>query len=167
LEHDGRRPFALWVFNDTPNDHAGAVAICRVYDGENRLRFEARNPITIQANRSQRVGAADWPVPAAECDRVELDILDRDGAELARNGYRQPFRPASRPRGYPWKFDPFLGCKVFDLPGAPSLADQSRNPLLRLVPLAVREGVAEWVLRQRVPPQVLSVVATLVDQLNR
>ncbi len=167
LEHDGHRPRAWWVFNDTPDDHPDAMAVCQILDRENRLRFEARKSICVAANRSHRIGSARWPVPAAQCYRIELELRSGDGAVLACNHYDQPFQPLRRPKGYPWKFDPFLGCKVFDLPGAPSLADQSGNSLLKFIPLTMRERTAEWVLRQRLPPYLLSWLAHVVDVVNR
>jgi hypothetical protein len=160
-------PRAWWVFNDTPDDHPDAMAVCQILDRENRLRFEARKSICVTANRSHRIGSARWLVPAAQCYRIELELRSGEGAVLACNHYDQPFQPLRRPKGYPWKFDPFLGCKVFDLPGAPSLADQSGNSLLKFIPLTMRERTAEWVLRQRLPPYLLSWLAHVVDVVNR
>jgi len=48
---------------------------------------------------------------------------------------------------------------VFDRPGAPSLVDQSSNGLLKLIPLKVRETLAEWAMRQILPLWILSAVA--------
>jgi hypothetical protein len=166
LQHDGRKPYAWWVFNDTPDEYPEILAECRIVDRERRLRYEAKKSICVAANRSQRIGDANWPVPASQCYRIELTLRNGDGIVLASNHYDQPFQPMRRPKGYPWKFDPFLGCKVFDLPGASSLADQNLKPVLKLIPIAIRERFAEWALRQRLPPPVLSWVAHLVDGVN-
>jgi hypothetical protein len=78
-----------------------------------------------------------------------------------------PFQPTLRPHGYPWKFDPYLGTKVFDRPGAPSLADYNINKGLKLIPLTVREHLAEWGMRQKMPIWLVSLIARLGDVLLR
>ncbi len=161
LEHDGRRPIAVWVFNDTPQVYANAVVSWQVYDEMGRLLLEGAQPFDVAANASQRVMPVQWNVAPADCARVTLTLHDVGGELLAENAYDRPFQPMARPRGYPWKFDPYLGCKVFDRPDAPSLADQSSNPLIRLVPLAVREAVAEWALRQKLPLWMLSAISRM------
>jgi beta-mannosidase len=166
LEHNGHRPYAWWVFNDTPDDYPDVLAECRIVDREQRLKYEAQISLCIAANRSQRIGDANWPVPVSQWDRIELTLRNGDGSVLACNHYDQPFQPMHRPEGYPWKYNPFLGCKVFDLPGASSLADQNLKPVLKRIPLAIREQFAEWALRQRLPPHIVSWIAHLVDYVN-
>ena len=83
---------------------------------------------------------------------------------LACNIYDRPFESHLRPRGYPWKFDPALGMKVFDLPGAPSLTDQGAHPLVKRIPAGLREHLAEWVLRQHLPVTLVSRTAALIDR---
>lgn len=166
LEHDGQHPYALWVFNDTPSAHIKCTAECRIFDEGGNLLFEESSSIDLAANKSIRVCDTRWAVPTVSCHEVELVLRDQYGTILARNKYKQPFRRISRPQGYPWKFDPLLGCKVFDLPDAPSLADQSKNPILKLIPLAVRESVAERILRQQLSARLLSIIAHFVDFLN-
>lgn len=162
LEHDGRRLYALWVFNDTPNAFPGAVVSWQFFNSRGALTLSGERPFDIAANASQRVMAVDAALRPADCARVELTLRDGEGRVLARNQYTRPLQPLARPRGYPWKFDPYLGFKVFDRPDAPSLVDQSDNRLIRLVPRAVREELAEWGMRQRLPPWVLSLVAQAV-----
>jgi hypothetical protein len=84
---------------------------------------------------------------------------------LCENDNAQPFQPPRRPPGYPWKFDPYLGTKVFDRPDAPSLADESVSPLFKWIPLRLRESLAEWLLRQRLPRAWLSRIARVVDMV--
>ncbi len=167
LEHDGRRPRALWVCNDTPHAYPGASVHWQVYDARDRLRLQGETPCDVIANATQRVADAAWRIAPAECARVELALRNSDGLLLVSNAYHHPFRPMLRPRGYPWKFDPVLGTKVFDRPGAPSLADQSSNRLIKLIPLRLREQGAEWAMRQQLPLWVLSLVARLTALLVR
>lgn len=163
LEHDGRRPLALWVFNDTTQVYAGADVRWSLYDENDQFILFDSMSVDVAANASQRLVSVNWP---ANCGRIELALHDREGQVLAENSYRQPFQPMPRPRGYPWKFDRYLGFKVFDRPDAPSLADQSDNGLVKWIPLAAREQVAEWVMRQRFPLWLASAIAQVVDFVN-
>jgi hypothetical protein len=90
-----------------------------------------------------------------------------NGDILASNHYDFPLRPMVRPQGYPWKFDPYLGVKVFNRPDAPSLTDQTTHPIAKLVPLAIREKVAEWVLRQRLPHWLVQLIAQPIGRYYR
>ena len=129
------------------------------------LLLEGETDFDVRANASQRVTAALWPVSPDACARVDLQLLDSEGRLLTENRYRHPFRPTLRPRGYPWKFDPDLGMKVFDHPSAPSLADHNIPRPLRAVPLSVRENATEWLLRQRFPRWLASHIARVADFL--
>ncbi len=161
LEHDGRRLYALWVFNDLPVDYPGVTVAWAVTDVNGRSYQEGEQLFDVAANASQRVMAVDWGRSPANIERVSLTLRDAQGAVLAENCYTRPLQPLDRPRGYPWRFDPYLGFKVFDRPGAPSLVDQSSNRLFRLVPLLVRERVAEWGMRQKLPLRVQSFIARM------
>ena len=163
LEHDGKSPCALWIFNDTPRAYPNVTLIWHIYDKADRLAAEGHTRIDITANRSSPVMSTDWAVDPADCARVELSLRDGDSTLLASTTYQHPFQPTPRPRGYPWKFDPVLSFKVFDRPDAPSMLDLSSNWMLKLIPVTVRENVAEWALRQKLPPQVLSAIASLAD----
>ena len=163
LEHDGRRPIALWVFNDTTESYAAAEVRWSLYDAQDRLMLTDTLAVDVAANQSQRLSGVEWPTT---CNRIELTLHDGQGQELVANRYQRPFQPTPRPAGYPWKFDPYLGTKVFDRPGASSLADQGDNRLVKLVPLAVRERAVEWVLRQRFPLWLASAIARVADRLN-
>lgn len=165
LEHDGKRPRAVWVFNDTMAGCSGAVVRWRVYDPAGSEIVSGSLTTEIAANAAQKVADAAWPVPAGECHRVELTLTDSGGLLLAHNTYDRPFQPPLRPRGYPWKFNHHLGTKVFDQPGAPSLADQGASRLVRFIPLHLREHIAERALRQRLPTSVVSLAARVVDVL--
>jgi hypothetical protein len=87
-----------------------------------------------------------------------------NGDILASNHYDFPLRPMTRPQGYPWKFDPYLGFKVFNRPDAPSLADQTTHPIIKHIPLVIRERAAEWGLRQRLPHWLVQMIAHYVGQ---
>jgi beta-galactosidase/beta-glucuronidase len=163
LEHNGRRPIALWVFNDTPQAYPGAMIHWQIEDGAGELLLVGETRFDIAANASQRVTHARWLVAPAACARVTLQIYGKDGELLCENEYEHPFQPLNRPRGYPWKFDPYLGTKVFNREDAPSLADTSSSGLARLIPLGLREALAERMLRQRLPSRVVSRIARLVD----
>lgn len=165
LEHDGKQPRALWVFNDTLADYADAVISWQVRDAAGGALAAGSLTAAITANAAQRVAGAAWPVPAELCHRVELTLADSGGRVLARNAYERPFQPLRRPRGYPWKFNHHLGTKVFDQPGAPSLADQGTSALIRLIPLHLRERIAERALRQRLPTRLVSLMARIGDTL--
>jgi beta-mannosidase len=166
LEHDGRRPYALWVFNDTMQTYPDAIIHCRILDTNDNMLLDERYPFDIAANASQRVTSVNWRLNRHDCQRIELAIIDAAGRALAQNHYAQPFNPPRRPRGYPWKFDHYLGTKVFDRPGARSLADENANRLVRLIPLAVRETAIEWSLRQRLPLWMVAGIARLLDRIN-
>jgi beta-mannosidase len=165
LEHDGRRPCALWVFNDTLQAHPGAEITWQVYDAADRLLLESTTAFDVAPNASQRVSDVQWAVTPADCARIELTLRESGGAVLVSNTYRHPFQPTLRPRGYPWKFDPILACKVFDRPDAPSLADLGGSKLTHMVPLRLREQAAEWALRQRLPTWLLSAISRLIRHL--
>jgi hypothetical protein len=128
--------------------------------------LEGNVAFDIQANSSQPVMVVAWNLPPEDCSDIELSICSADGQVLASNVYHHPFKPMLRPGGYPWKFDPVLGVKVFDKPGASSLADQSSSPLIKWVPLGMREKIAEWALRQHFPPRFLSFVARVAAILD-
>ncbi|MCL4251360.1 MAG: hypothetical protein KJ065_24630 [Anaerolineae bacterium] len=165
LEHEGRRPRALWVFNDTATRYPGTRVRWQVWGTDDALLLEGEAEFDVRANASQRVTAALWPVSPDACARVDLQLLDSEGRLLTENRYQHPFRPTLRPRGYPWKFDPSLGMKVFDHPSAPSLADHNIPRPLRAVPLTVRENATEWMLRQRFPRWLASNIARVADFL--
>lgn len=166
LEHDGKRPYALWVYNDTPQAYADVTVRCTVRDENGSSLFKQDYPCHIRANASQRIATADWGMVARQADRVELALCGADGGVLAENFYAHPFQPTLRPRGYPWKFDPFLGTKVFDRAGAPSLADHNINRLFKLVPLVLRHQIAEWAMRQKLPLWLLSSIARFSDYFS-
>ena len=163
LEYTDRRPIALWVFNDTPLRYR-AVTICwQILNAAGQVVLQGGTPGDIQANTTQRVMEVRWAVPPAQCAQIVLEMRTETGYLLCRNEYHQPFAPQRRPRGYPWKFDPYLGTKVFDRKDAPSLAGQNVNGLMRIVPVAMREAVVERILRQRFPSRWLSRLAWIVD----
>ncbi len=161
LEHDGHRPRAIWVFNDTPAAQPGVEVRWRVTDRDGKIVLEESAKHDITESASQRVAETRWSIPPAACTRIDLELAGPDGAILATNSYHMPFAVRERPRGYPWKFDPVLGCKVFDRPGAPSLVDLNANRLFKLIPLRVRENSAEWIMRQKLPLWLLSIIGRL------
>jgi len=161
LEHDGRRPYALWVFNDTLHAYPQTVVRWEVRDPQDKVIEAGQTQANVRPNASQRVMPINWTVLPANCAAITLTLRDCSGNILSSNRYQKPFQPLRRPRGYPWQYDSVLGTKVFDRPGAASLADQHTNPVLKIVPLAVREACAEWVLRQRLPTWFVSTIARL------
>ncbi len=165
LEHDAQKPTALWVFNDTMQAYPDAVVTCTVRDVLGTVLYQDGQPFAVGANASQRVCAANWGVASDDCAQVELAILDADGKVLTENFYSHPFRPTPRPHGYPWRFDPYLGTKVFNRPDAPSLADYNINRVLKLIPLSAREQLAEWGMRQKMPLWLVSQIAHISEFL--
>lgn len=165
LEHDGRRPKALWVFNDTPYRYSGVTIHWRVLDSADRVILEGEITRDVERNAARKLLATRWKVASAKCARVVLSITTETGYVLCKNEYSYPFRPLPRPIGYPWKFDPYLGTKVFDRPDAASLADHGVKPPLKWVPLALREVFAERALRMRLPSAWLSVLARIGDAM--
>ncbi|HLU10398.1 MAG TPA: glycoside hydrolase family 2 TIM barrel-domain containing protein [Oceanobacillus sp.] len=163
LEHEGRKPIALWIFNDTPCEYPNATLCWRVADPDGNILLEGEKTLDIGANQSQPVLPIRWQVAPADCARITLRIFSSAGNLLSENEYVEPFRPLRRPRGYPWKFDPYLGTKVFDRPDAPSLAAQNSIALLKLIPLSLREELAERMLRRRLPTKLVSWIARLAD----
>lgn len=163
LEHNAKRPIALWVFNDTPQTYENAVLRWQVSGSANNVLLSGETTVTIQPNTSQRVAAAHWSIAPTECAHIHLSLYSESGEVLSENDYDQPFAPLMRPRGYPWKFDPVLGTKVFDRDGAPSLADQSAITALKIIPLRIRESIAEWALRQHLPIPWLRRISRVVD----
>lgn len=166
LEHDGKRPYALWVFNDTPTAYSGARLGWKVSDESGGVLLADEIRIDVGANESRRVMDVSWTLPPKACVRIELTLYAADGTVLACNFYDRPFEPLARPSGYPWKFDPVLGVKVFDRADASSLANQSNSPFIKRVPLRLRETIAEWGLRQQLSPRVLSLIARIAAGLE-
>jgi len=165
LEHDSRRPKALWIFNDTLDEYPDALVRWRVRGADGSLLIEDEVRFNVRGNTSQLVTPARWGVPPKRCARIELTLLSGEGNVLAENVYLHPYQPLRRPRGYPWKFDPYLGTKVFDRPDAPSLADYNVHGIVKMIPVIVREAIAEWALRQRLPHWLVSRIARVIDRI--
>ncbi len=165
LEHDGHKPVALWVVNDTSVGYDGAVARWRVEDANGQPIYASEMVVTVAANESRPITPANWPVKANECITVHLTLHGRSGELLCENHYDRPFQHRQRPAGYPWKFDPVLGTKVFDRPGALSMVDRNSSGMMRYVPLAWRERGAERVMQLKLPRWLASAIAHVVDQL--
>jgi beta-mannosidase len=161
LEHDGRRPHALWIFNDTQQTYPDVMVCWQINDASGHCVLEGQIPFNIAANASQQVMILTWSFPREAYADIQLTLRQQDGTIVAFNRYRHPFQPIPRPRGYPWKFDPVLGVKVFNRADAASLANQSSNPVIRSIPLGLREKLAEWMLRQQFSPRLLSLVARI------
>ncbi len=164
LEHDGRRPIALWIFNDTCEAYAGARVGWQIFDAANRCLLEGQTGFDVAANQAQQVMSAQWKLAPQDYARVSLRLESAAGELLATNDYTRPFQAVVRPAGYPWKFDPYLGIKVFDSPEAPSLADVGSPAAFRLIPLRFREGLTEFVLRQQTPDWLSSGLARIIDR---
>ncbi|HEX2907360.1 MAG TPA: glycoside hydrolase family 2 TIM barrel-domain containing protein [Phototrophicaceae bacterium] len=161
LEYDGKQPRGLWVCNDTPRNYPNARLQWRILDANQQPVLEGDHHFDLSANAVQRISAVVWKIELTRCAEIEMTLTDANGSILAENYYAHPFQPSPRPRGYPWKFDPYLGCKVFDHPNAISLADHNIHPIIKIVPLTMRENIAEWALRQRMPVWFLSATARL------
>lgn len=156
LEHDGTQPIAVWVFNDTLQAYHGAKAVIQGYDGAGQMMFTDSRLLDVAANVTQQVGLN--AAGLAGCDRVTLALYDSDGSALVCNDYDRPFQITPRPAGYPWNFDPYLGCKVFNRLDSVSLSDVGAPPLVKWVPRRLREAVAEWTVRQDFPPWLLRLL---------
>ncbi|MBA3872340.1 MAG: hypothetical protein H0X30_24630, partial [Anaerolineae bacterium] len=167
LEHNGKRPASLWIFNDTMQAYPKAVVRWTVRDANGQILLDDKQSFDVEANSVQKVCDTGWNVVPNDCARVELSLIDANGQVLSENAYKHPFQPSPRPEGYPWKFDPYLGTKVFNRPDAPSLADYNINKALKLIPLPVREHLAEWGMRQKMPIWLVSGIAKLGDVLLR
>jgi hypothetical protein len=165
LEHNGRRPIALWLFNDTPETYADTTVRWQVSGADGSSLEAGETRFTIAANASQRVLWIDWPVDPAACARVDLHVDAATGERLCENHYTSPFQRRRRPRGYPWKFDPFLGAKVYDRMDAPSLLDLSGTPAMRRIPLPLRQALAERLMSTRLPSRWLSFISRLADRM--
>ncbi len=166
LEHDGKEPQAIWIFNDTCVSHSRVTATWIIHGGEDRIVWEGHTLAEVKPNDVCWVADADWPVKPEECARIVLNLHSADGTLLATNCYQHPFQPTARPKGYPWNFDPILGVKVFNRPSAANLADLGLNKVFRLIPLSWREPLGEWVLRQRIPPKILSIIARVAHYVT-
>ena len=163
LEHDGSKPIALWLFNDTQYAYDDALVHWQIADFEGVQLLEGEIKWDVKANTSQQITLVRWLVSPAACAQITLQLRDESGELLCENEYKQPFCPQLRPDGYPWKFDPYLGTKVFNRRAAASLADQNIGTLLTCIPLGIRETFAEWILRQHLPNRLLSGIARIVD----
>ncbi len=160
LEHDGYRPYALWVFNDTPNSYPDLHICWIVRDSKGHIAYDGSILFPAGSNTSQRIMSVDWNPDS--CVHIELTLQDSNGDTLAKNRYDNPLNVMERPPGYPWKFDPYLGCKVFNRSDALSLADQVTSPLIKAIPLVVRERLIEWGLRQHFHPWLIRVISRLI-----
>ncbi len=165
LQHDGRKPYALWIFNDLMQPHPNARLRWEVRASDDQLILDGEQAVDVPANSAHKVVDTRWSFPSHQAARVEVSLISHDGHLLTRNTYQHPFRPTPRPRGYPWKFDPYLGIKVFNRPDAPSLADHNVHSLLRLIPLTWREALAEFGMRQQLPLWLVTRLARVGDWL--
>lgn len=159
LEHDDRKPLALWVFNDTAQAYSQCTARWSVSGADGALLITGDRLCDVAANASQRLLSIQWPIAPQDCARVTLTLLDSEAHVLAENSYEHPFQPRRRPRGYPWNFDMELGTKVFDREDATSMIAISGERFLQVIPLPVRERIVEWGMRQRFPPWLLSFIS--------
>ena len=164
MEYDSKRPIAMWVLNDTMQSYSNAVYTWIAYDREKQQMARGDIKLTVAANAAQLVTDVQWE--GLNCSRVELTLKSSTGKRLAENRYQWPFYPMKRPKGYPWKFDSYLGCKVFDKARAESLANVSNNAIVHIVPTRLREPIGEWVLRQRLPTWMVRGIATVVDWMG-
>ncbi len=163
MEHDGQKFIALWVFNDTPKAYSEIIVRWYIYSEQDEMLLDGKLwHYTIAANTVQRI-ETNWPTKPEKCARIKLSISTAEDEVLSENEYRHPFQPMERPKGYPWKFDRYLGTKVFDRPDAPSLGDYNINRVFKIVPLNWREHIAEWALRQHFPIWFTSGVAKIID----
>ncbi|MCZ7542252.1 MAG: hypothetical protein M5R40_01355 [Anaerolineae bacterium] len=168
MEHDGRAAVALWAVNDLPRALNGLRAQWRVEDGSGQALEAGERVFDLPAGSLVKVAdASGWDLgeAAAGC-AVTLTLLAGDGAVVVRNLYARPFDLPERPKGYPWNYDPYLGVKVFDRPGARSVVRAVNHPLLRpFAPLV--HAVAEWGIRETLPPRVAHRVAQVIELLRR
>jgi beta-mannosidase len=165
LEHDGRQPSAIWVLNDTMQTYSDARIRWTVRDASGKALLEGQQTFDVSANAAQKVCTTIWNIPASQCARVELTLISASGETLSETVYAHPFQPTPRPKDYPWKFDPYLGTKVFNRPDAPSLADYNINNFLKYMPLSMRENLAEWGMRQKLPIGFASFIAQISEYL--
>ncbi len=166
MEHDGRAPVALWAVNDTSVDRDELKAAWMVESASKATLITDTKTINLPAGELRKVCDTKWALDeAAKGCTVTLTLHDAGGAELVRNIYVRPFEPRKRPAGYPWNYDPFLGVKVFDQPGAQSIIGPVNHPMLRpLKPLI--HALAEWGLRQELPPRLANRFSQLVELLR-
>ncbi len=165
LEHNGHRPIGIWVFNDLNEQFERTTVGWQVFDPTGHLLLDGTMSFDIAANRTQQVMSIQWNLPRSNYGRITLSLKDQNGRILASNSYEHPFSPLPRPKGYPWKFDIYLGTKVFNMPDAPSLADVGSPTVLKLIPLILRERFTEFVLRQQFPDWFASNLARIIDRI--
>jgi beta-mannosidase len=166
MEHDGERAIALWVVNDRPRELRGLTATWRVLDEGGQAVVEGEESLDLPAGTLLKVAEVAWDLgQAAFGCTVVLRLLDEAGEALVHNVYRRPFSLPTRPEGYPWNYDPYLGVKVFDQPGVRSIVGWLNNPLLRpLAPLVY--AIAEWGLRQELPPRLAHRLSQFIEILR-
>jgi beta-mannosidase len=167
MEHDGRRPVALWAVNDTPADMEELVAGWHVEDAAGEALEAGEIRVNLPAGSLVKVCDADWRLgKRAKGCMVTLTLAGVSSETLVRNVYARPFEARPRPPGYPWNYDPYLGVKVFDQPGARSIVAPVNHRLLRpFAPLA--HAVAEWALRQELPPRLANRVSQVIEWVRR
>jgi hypothetical protein len=96
LEHDGRRPYAIWVFNDTPLPYPNHVVGWKAFDPNGCLLLEGEIGFDVAANSTQRVIGTKWPISPAACARIDLELRDANGKTVSSNSYRCSSRCAAR-----------------------------------------------------------------------
>jgi len=163
LEHDGRKPIRLWVFNDTMQTYAQCTMRWQIFDAHGKKLLEGQLVYDVASNASQPVMDIQWSVASKKCAQIKLTLLDSNLNPLAENHYENPFQHRLRPDAYPWKFDFELGTKVFNREGAPSMMAGVNSDLLTIVPLQIQETVAEWGMRRHFPHKFISRVARVLD----
>lgn len=163
MEHDGKRPVALWAVNDSPDDLWHLLATWTVTGSRGEPVAGGREVIHLEAGQLVKVrdSLGAWP---ADCT-VALELADSRGKPLVQNTYERPFQVRKRPAGYPWRYDPYLGVKVFDRPGAPSLMAPANLPPLKPFSPLLHE-LAEWGLRQPLPPRLVHRLGQVIEWLR-
>jgi beta-mannosidase len=113
LEYNRQRPFAIHAVNDLLEDLGDAEAFWSIMSGSGEEVSKGRAAVTLGPDSHVRVADLDFRPQEGTAYHILLSLRSRDGRELARNIYRNPFQPQPHPEGHPNRMDHEIGMRLW------------------------------------------------------
>jgi Mannosidase Ig/CBM-like domain len=107
------RPVALHVVNDLLTNQGECRAEWRVTSDSGEVVAAGVEKVRLGPDSHVRVSDLSFSVSKGTPCFVSMVLYGRNGQELARNFYRNPFSLQPRPKGYPERMDNELGMRLW------------------------------------------------------